>query len=195
MNWSNTTKAKSDQLNADDLISGAITIKIRDVKINLNDAQSGIIYYEGDNGKPYKPCKSMRRVIELKWGADEKYFIGKSMTLVRDETVTWAGEEVGGIRISHMSDMKNDDRFMLTFSKNMKKGYKVNHLRIQEQPKAELVTIEDVTTIKEWLVKVDMDAQKFCEAMEIESISELPKSKMTSVIKRFQDILKQKKGE
>ena len=131
MNWSNTTKAKSDQLNADDLISGAITIKIRDVKINLNDAQSGIIYYEGDNGKPYKPCKSMRRVIELKWGADEKYFIGKSMTLVRDETVTWAGEEVGGIRISHMSDMKNDDRFMLTFSKNMKKGYKVNHLRIQ----------------------------------------------------------------
>ena len=128
MSWSETTKAKSDQLNADDLISGGLTIKITAVIVNMNDAQSGVISYEGDNGKPYKPCKSMRRVIELKWGADEKYFIGKSMTLIRDASVKWAGEEVGGIRISHMSDMKNDDRFMLTYSRNAKRAYKVEHL-------------------------------------------------------------------
>lgn len=128
MSWSNTTKAKSDQLNADDLIGGDVTIKITNVKVDEKSDQSGIIYYEGDNGKPYKPCKSMRRVIELKWGSDEKKFIGRSMTLTRDATVKWAGEEVGGIRITHMSDMKDDSRFMLTYSKGNKRPYKVEKL-------------------------------------------------------------------
>ena len=131
MNWSNTTKAKSDQLNADDLISGPITITITNVKIIPNDAQSGVVSYEGDQGKPYKPCKSMRRVMELKWGSDETKFIGRSMTIERDPTVKWAGEEVGGIRITHMTDMENDSRFMLTSSRGQKKACKIEHLVIK----------------------------------------------------------------
>lgn len=133
MSWSNTTKAKSDQLNADDLIGGDVTIKITNVKVDEKSDQSGIIYYEGDNGKPYKPCKSMRRVIELKWGSDEKKFIGRSMTLTRDSTVKWAGEEVGGIRITHMSNMNDDNRFMLTYSKGNKRPYKVENLIVKDE--------------------------------------------------------------
>jgi len=45
MNWSLTIKAKSDQINSDDLISGPITIKITSVKINVKDQQSGIVHY------------------------------------------------------------------------------------------------------------------------------------------------------
>lgn len=129
MSWGDTIIPKSDQINADDLIAGPITIKITSVKINMNDQQSGIVHYEGEKGKPYKPCKSMRRVMAIKWGNDETQFVGKSMTLERDPTVKWAGEEVGGIRITHMSDMKNDDRFMLTFSRGSKKPVKINHLK------------------------------------------------------------------
>lgn len=66
MDWSCTTKAKSDQLNADDLISNSVTIKITKVEINMDAVQKGVIHYEGDNGKPYKPCLLMRRAIEFK---------------------------------------------------------------------------------------------------------------------------------
>lgn len=59
------------------------------------------------------------------------------MTLVRDATVKWGGEEVGGIRIKSMTHMKNDDRFMLTFSRNMKRSYKIEHLKMEQQSKPE----------------------------------------------------------
>ena len=54
---------KSNQLNADDLIGGrSITIKITKVS-GVAGEQPICINYEGDNGKPYYPCKSMRRVL------------------------------------------------------------------------------------------------------------------------------------
>ena len=43
---------KSDQTNADDLISGPITIKITGVDIRGGQEQPISIHYEGDNGKP-----------------------------------------------------------------------------------------------------------------------------------------------
>jgi len=167
MNWSCTTKAKSDQINADDLLSNGITIKITKVDINTNDAQSGVIHYEGENGKPYKPCKSMRRVIEYKWGSDEAAFAGRSMTLVRDPSVKWAGEEVGGIRISHMSHMSNDDRFMLTYSKNVKRPYKVEHLKTpQAQMKTEKTQPEIAISEADWLAWTEkMDAAQTKEEL------------------------------
>ena len=167
-----TTKAKSDQLNSDDLIGGDITIKITDVKINVNDAQSGVIHYEGDNGKPFKPCKSMRRVIELKWGSDEQYFVGKSMTLCRDATVKWAGEEVGGIRITHMSDMKEDNRFMLTYSRNVKRAYKVEHLKI-EPTQPTFINAEQIEVIQTLLNTADWDITDFCGVMKVNALSEI----------------------
>ena len=54
---------KSDQLNADDLIAGPRTIRIRGVRGTENPEQPVSVYFEGDDGKPYKPCKSMRRVM------------------------------------------------------------------------------------------------------------------------------------
>lgn len=129
MSWSDTTKADSQQLNADDLFSESITIIITKVKLDLESKQKAILYYEGDDGKPYKPCVSMRRVIEHKWGGgDETVFVGRGITLKRDPTVRFGTEEVGGIRITHMSDMSDDKRFMLTSSRGHKKPYKVEHL-------------------------------------------------------------------
>jgi len=52
------------------------------------------------------------------------------MTLARDPTVTWAREQFGGIRITHMTHMKHDDRFMLTYSRNKKVPVKINHLKL-----------------------------------------------------------------
>ena len=64
---SHTILAKSDQLNADDLIGREITITITDVKL-AGAEQPVKVSYKDDNGKPYCPCKSMRRVLVQLWG-------------------------------------------------------------------------------------------------------------------------------
>src|ERR1700760_592135 len=99
---SHTITAKSDQLNADDLIGNSITIKITALTLDKGE-QPLAISYEGDKGKPYKPCKSMRRVLVGVWGKDGNVYIGRLLTLYRDEKVTYGGLNVGGLRISHMS--------------------------------------------------------------------------------------------
>lgn len=118
MDLSKTIIPKSDQLNADDLIAGSKTIKIRDIKRGSDEAQPVSIYFYGDNNKPFKPCKSMRRVLVQLWGADGLQFIGRRLTIYREDTVKWSGVEVGGIRISHASHIPSETRVLLTVSRN-----------------------------------------------------------------------------
>jgi len=50
-----TLAAKSDQLNADDLIGRPLTVTVTKV-VATGDAEQPIsIHYDGDDGKPYKP--------------------------------------------------------------------------------------------------------------------------------------------
>lgn len=96
---------KSDQLNADDLIGGHLTVRITKVA-RANTAEQPIaVSFDGDGGKPYFPCKSMRRVMVTVWGADAAAYAGLSMILYRDPEVTWGGMAMGGIRISHVSNI------------------------------------------------------------------------------------------
>lgn len=124
-----TIAPKTDQLNADDLIGvSSKTIKITKVSILGEDAQPIAVSFEGDNGKPYKPCKSMRRVLVQIWGGDGNQYIGRSLTLYRDDKVMFAGIAVGGIRISHMSHIEKDITMALTASKASRKPYTVKPL-------------------------------------------------------------------
>lgn len=132
MDLSKTIIPKSDQLNADDLISGSKTIKIRDIKGGSDDAQPVSIYFYGDNNKPFKPCKSMRRVLVQLWGADGLQFIGKRITLFRDDTVKWAGVDVGGIRISHVSHIPGATRVLVTAAKNKRIPMTIEVLQLVE---------------------------------------------------------------
>ena len=107
---SKTIAPKSEQLNADDLIAGPRTITVTSVKIVAED-QPVAIHFAGDEGKPYKPCKSMRRVLVRAWGATGRNYVGKSMTLFLDEQVRFGGAAVGGIRISHLSHIESRSRW------------------------------------------------------------------------------------
>lgn len=125
----NTIIPKSDQMNSDDLISGPRTIKITKVSADTGSAEQPIlIHYDGDGGKPYKPCKSMRRVMVAIWGPDGSSYPGRAMTLYRDPSVKWGGLEVGGIRISHMSDMDAPVTMALTATKQSRKPFTVRPL-------------------------------------------------------------------
>lgn len=120
-------EAKSDQLNADDLIGAPRTITIRKVAGSEGD-QPVSIYYNGDNNKPFKPCKTMRRVLLAIWGRNAADYVGRSMTLYRDDKVTFGGLDVGGIRISHMSHMDKETVVVVAKSKGKKAGVKVSPL-------------------------------------------------------------------
>lgn len=132
---------KSDQLNADDLISGPRTIKITKVTVAASGEQRVSIFFEGDDGKPYKPGKSMCRVLVRAWSEDSQAYVGKSMTLYRDENVKWGGVKVGGIRISAMSDVEGFT-IALTETRKSRVPFTVATLQAsraarQEAPRAE----------------------------------------------------------
>lgn len=130
---STTVAPKSDQLNSDDLIAGPRTVKITGVKADPGSAEQPIaIFFEGDNGKPYKPCKSMRRVMIQIWGTDGAKYAGRSMTLYRDPKVLFGGLAVGGIRISHMSHMDGEVTMALTATRASRKPYTVKPLQVHE---------------------------------------------------------------
>lgn len=126
-----TIAPKSDQLNADDLIVGPRTVVVTAVKARASTGQGDqpvAVHFEGDNGKPYLPCKSMRRVLVHVWGRDGGAYVGRSMTLFRDESVVFGGAAVGGIRISHMSELVRPVTLSLTASKASRKPYVVQPL-------------------------------------------------------------------
>ena len=124
-----TIAPKSDQLNADDLIAGPITIKITQVKGSDDPDQPVSVCFEGDGGKPYKPCKSMRRVFVHCWGPDGKSYPGRRVTLYRDENVMFGGIKVGGIRISHMSHIDREMTMALTATRAKRTPYTVKPLK------------------------------------------------------------------
>ena len=119
---------KSDQINADDLIAGPLTITITDVKVSPGTEQPVSMFFAGST-KAFRPCKSMARVLVAAWGADSKAYVGRSLTLYRDPKVKWGGMEVGGIRISHMSHIERDMTMMLTMTKQNRAPHKVQVLR------------------------------------------------------------------
>jgi hypothetical protein len=129
-----TIAPKSNQLNSDDLIGRTLTITI--TKVTAATAEQPIaINFEGDGGKPYYPCKGMRRVMVMVWGPDGSQYAGRSMTLYRDPKVKFGGIEVGGIRISHMSHIEGDQALAIAETKGAKKVFQVKVLR-QQAPAA-----------------------------------------------------------
>lgn len=123
---------KSDQLNADSLMAGPLTVKITKVARASTVEQPIAVSFEGDGNTPYMPCKSMRRVMVAVWGPDAAAYMGRSMTLYRDADVTWGGMAVGGIRISHMSHITEPVTLALTATKKARKPFRVLPLVIAE---------------------------------------------------------------
>lgn len=131
-NMNDVIVPKSDQLNADTLIGGPRIIRITDVRISPGTEQPVTINFEGDDGKPWKPCKSMSRVLVHAWGPDAKLYAGRYAELYLDPTVKWGGMAVGGVRVSRLSHIERDLVLALTATKGKKAMCTVKPLVIEE---------------------------------------------------------------
>jgi len=172
MDMTPTLAAKSNQLTTDDLIAGPLTITITSVTAGNAD-QPVAISYDGDQGKPWYPCKSMRRVLVAAWGADAKEYVGRSITLFRDPEVMYGGIKVGGIRVSHLSNLDSPLSIALTVTRQKRAPYKVQPLKVE--PKPDPVAAAAAACATAGLTEAGLAA--FCEMVSkgnATALSELP---------------------
>lgn len=114
---------KSDQWNFEDFIGGPKTFVVAGVSAGSAE-QPVNIRLEGEK-RFYRPSKTMRRVLVLLWGDDGHKWVGRSMTLYGDPGVMFGGVKVGGIKISHMSDIDGPQSINLTVKRGQKAPIKV----------------------------------------------------------------------
>ena len=129
---SHTIVPKSDQLNAEQLLGGPMTIRITGVNVGPGDEQPVSVHYEDENGRPFKPCKTMRKLLVFAWGSDARAWVGKSATLFNEPEIKFGGEKVGGIRISHLSHIERDISVSLTSTRGKKALHSVKRLKVEE---------------------------------------------------------------
>lgn len=182
MDITSTLAPKSDQLNTDDLITGPKTISI--TKVTAGNADQPVaIYFDGDNGKPWFPCKSMRRVLVAAWGAEASHYVGRRVTLFRDPEVTYGGIKVGGIRISHLSELDNPLSIALTVTRQKRTPYRVEPLAAL--PVAKEPTIEELAAA----AQLACDAAGLTPAGMVDMIEELGNGKATTLAELPANIL------
>lgn len=127
MDISETTTPKSDQQNFDDYLGGSKTVTVSEVKAGSTE-QPVEIHLAEFPGRPFKPSKSMRRVLVAAWGTDSSEYAGRRMTLYGDPEVRFGGQAVGGIRISHLSHLEKPLTVSLTVTRGKRAPFVVQPL-------------------------------------------------------------------
>ncbi len=154
MNLSQAIIAKSDQLNADDLISGPRTFTIKEVRRGDADQPVAIVLAEFPDKRPFKPSKTVLRILAFGWGEEtDDWPENPRFTLYRDAKVKWAGQEIGGIRVSHMSHIDGPLKVALAESKGKKSLWRVDPLpdSVPSSPPVDEATVARVADLRaEW---------------------------------------------
>lgn len=119
--------AKSDQLNAAD-IAAPVTVTIVDVRQGNTEQPVHIVTDVYGDRRPWKPAKTMLRLMASQWGVETTAWHGKRVTIYRDPSVTFGGDTVGGIRVSAMSGIKRDFTDTLTIGRGKRSKVTVEKL-------------------------------------------------------------------
>lgn len=101
MDMSASIAPKSDQLDAIELVAGPRTFTIE--KVTRNNDEQPWNFHLAEFPRPWRPGKSMLRVMAAAWGLDGSKYAGHRVTLYCDPTVRFGNDLVGGTRISHMT--------------------------------------------------------------------------------------------
>jgi len=113
----------SDQLDAEDLLSGPRDVTIVEVRQGPSSDQPVNISLE-EFDRPWRPAKTVRRILVAAWGPDASTYVGHRLRLYRDPEVKFGGMAVGGIRVSHLSHIEQRMQLALTSTRG-KRGMHV----------------------------------------------------------------------
>ena len=148
MDISASTAPRTDQQNFDNYLAGPKTLTISEVKAGTAEQPIEIHLVEFP-GQPYKPSKSMRRVLVSCWGPEASVYAGRRVTLYGDPTVRFGAAIVGGLKISHLSNIDKPVKVNLTVTRGKREMFTVQPLPDAPTATAPTPTI-DLTAITEW---------------------------------------------
>lgn len=127
MDLTESIAPKSDQLNAEDLLTGPRTFTIDKVTAGTVEQPVNVHLVEMP-GRPYRPSKSMRRVMVDAWGKETAPYAGRRLTLYRDPEVTFGRDKVGGIKIAALSHIEKRRTVALTVTRGKRAPHTVEPL-------------------------------------------------------------------
>lgn len=116
-------------MNFDDVASAPLEITITEVK--RGSAEQPVELHNAEYpGRPYKPGKSMRRVLIAAWGAEAAVYVGRKIRLYGDPTITFGKDAVGGIRIEALSHIDKELVIPLTVTRGRRAPFTVKPLTV-----------------------------------------------------------------
>lgn len=162
-----TAEPRSDQFNADDLISGARTFTISGVNVGAAE-QKYDIALAGEE-RAWRPPLTVLRMLLAVWGDDSDNWVGQQVTLYRDETVRFGKEQVGGIRVSHVTGISEPASVRLTTARG-KRGLLTVQPMPQATPASPVITdtqiseAADIDVLRGWWANATKPQQALIEA-------------------------------
>lgn len=127
MDLSESIASKSDQMDYQDFLGGDKLVTVKEVRKGPS-AEQPVEVVVAEFDRPWRPAKSVRRVLVAAWGTDSTKYIGGQVLLFGDPTVKWAGKPVGGIRIKAMSGLDKPLTVMLTETRGKRAPFTVQPL-------------------------------------------------------------------
>jgi hypothetical protein len=152
---------RSDQINAEDILTGPVTITITGVTRGNTEQPVNMVTAEFGPGRPYKPSKTMRRVIVNAWGKETSAYVGRRIRIYRDPEVKFGPDKVGGIKISHLSHIDKRLEIALTVTRGRRAQFAVDPLPDEPPPRTvEHAAKDDEAITKPQLQKLSILRQR-----------------------------------
>lgn len=175
---SKTTKGKIDQIDAE-LAKEPFIIKISHLTENSDPQQPISIHWFNGDGIPFKPCLTMRRVLEKVWSKDGSTFKDRYIKLFNQKSVTFGKENTGGVRISHLSNIDKE----ITVRVKTKRG-KYEDYSVKPLSALDILKCEGEISAKKGLAEYTAWGQKLSAEQKTSLGAEFIKE-MTIVAKNF----------
>ncbi|WP_341258252.1 hypothetical protein [Gordonia malaquae] len=160
---SQMVQANSDQVNAADLVR-PVTVTITRLEHGPDEKQKLNIYTDVFGDKPWRPCLTVRRLISKIWGTQGSAYIGRSLTIYNDPSVTFGRDTTGGIRVSHMSDIDGTQTVRLPVRRGQMGSFTIEPLTVDaiqskipvdiEARIEAMADLDKLTAMIDWLGKL-----------------------------------------
>jgi hypothetical protein len=143
-----TAEPRSDQWNADDFVGGPRTFSIAGVKPGAAEQKYDIALVDGE-GRAWRPPLTVLRLLIEAWGDEAAVWVGRRVTLYRDPSVRFGSDAVGGIRVSHMSDLPGGKPFSpkITISRGRRATVTVEPLTEASAPSTREPSAEEAALV------------------------------------------------
>ena len=126
MDLSDTIAPTSDQLDAVDLLGGERIFTVE--RVSAGNTEQPVNIHLAEFPRPWRPGKSMRRVLVACWGPDASQYVGRRVTLYCDPNVTFGKDRVGGTRIRALSHIDKPRHIPLLVSRGKSATFTVQPL-------------------------------------------------------------------